>query len=202
LVPRELALCALPQLAPSDSERALAAGRLNNGRMSGALVIIGAPGAGKSSVLEALGTLLELDGVAYGAIESEQLSRGSPLLVADDWIPQLAAIMALQRRAGRTLFLIAATTETAGELAGAVGALDVDRAIVVCLSASAEVVAARVEAREPDTWPGKQRLIAHAGVLARSIPTIDGIDLIINTDAREAQDVAREIREVIGPLLA
>jgi chloramphenicol 3-O-phosphotransferase len=170
--------------------------------VGGALVIIGAPGAGKSSVLEALGTLLELDGVAYGAIESEQLSRGWPLLGADDWIPQLAAIMALQRRAGRTLFLIAATTETAAELEGVVGALDADRVIVVCLSAPEEVVAARVEAREPDAWPGKQRLIEHAGVLAQSIPNIDGIDLVIDTDAREAQDVALEIREAIGPLLA
>jgi chloramphenicol 3-O-phosphotransferase len=169
--------------------------------LSGALVISGAPGAGKSSVLEALGTLLELDGVAYGAIESEQLSRGSPLLVADEWISQLAAIMALQRRAGRILFMIAATTETAAELAGVVRALDADRVIVVCLRASPEVAATRVEAREPDSWPGKQRLIEHARVLARSIPTIHGIDLIIDTDDRDAQDVAREIRESMEFLL-
>jgi putative protein kinase ArgK-like GTPase of G3E family len=35
-----------------------------------ALLLVGAPGAGKSSVLAALGTLLELDGVQHGAIET------------------------------------------------------------------------------------------------------------------------------------
>jgi hypothetical protein len=175
-------------VALSDSEP-------DNDSVSGALLIVGALGAGKSSVLEALGSLLEVDGIAHGVIESEQLSRGLPLLGAGDWIPQLAAIVELQRRAGRTLFLIAATTETAGELRELLAAVDADRVIVVCLRAAPEVVAARVAAREPDAWPGKQRLIDHAGVLARSIPSIDGIDLIIDTDTREAEDVAREIRE-------
>ena len=48
-----------------------------------ALVLIGAPGTGKSSVLEALMTLLEIDDVEYGAMESEQLSMGSPKTACD-----------------------------------------------------------------------------------------------------------------------
>lgn len=47
--------------------------------MTLALILTGPPGAGKSSVLEALTTLLELDGVEYSALESEQLAWGSPL---------------------------------------------------------------------------------------------------------------------------
>lgn len=175
--------------------------RMDNGSVSAALVLIGAPGAGKSSVLEALTTLLETEGISYGAIESEQLAWGLPLLAADDWIPQLAAVASLQRRAGRTLFLVAATAENAAELQGVIHALDAERVIVVCLRASPEVAAARIAAREPDAWPGKQRLIDHARILAASMPVLDGIDLIIDTDTRVAQHVAHEVREALGRLL-
>jgi adenylate kinase len=43
-----------------------------------AVVLTGAPGAGKSSVLDRLATLLEIEGVEFGALESEQLGWGSP----------------------------------------------------------------------------------------------------------------------------
>ena len=165
--------------------------------MVSGLVLVGAPGSGKSSVLEVLTSLLEVDRIAHAAIESEQLARGWPLLDAEHWIAQLAAALALQREAGRTLFLIAATTETAGELAGVLAALDADRAFVVCLGASPEVVAARIAKREPDHWPGKQRLIDHARVLAAAMPLIDGIDLLIDTDQRHAGDVAAEVHAAL-----
>ena len=69
--------------------------------MSDALVLIGGPGSGKSSVLEALGTMLEIDGVQFGAIETEQLARGWPWLNATQWMPQLEAVIELQRRCRR-----------------------------------------------------------------------------------------------------
>jgi chloramphenicol 3-O-phosphotransferase len=150
-------------------------------------VLIGAPGAGKSSVLEALTTL-------------QQLARGSPLLEADAWITQLAAVIALQRQAGRTLFLIAATTKTADELRGVISALGADSVIVVCLRASPEIVAARIAEREPDRWPGKQRLIGQARRLAQAIPLIDGLNLLIDTEEREADDVAGEIHKALTAL--
>jgi chloramphenicol 3-O-phosphotransferase len=179
---------------------AVATATIDNWTMVKGLVLIGAPGAGKSSVLEALTTLLEVDGTAYGAVESEQLARGLPLLEADAWITQLGAVIALQRQAGRTLFLIAATTETADELRGVISAVGADSVIVVCLRASPDVVAARIAEREPDRWPGKQRLIGHARRLAQTIPLIDGIDLLIDTEEREADDVASEILNALTAL--
>lgn len=70
-------------------------------------------GAGKSSVL---GALTKIDGVEYSALESEQLAWGSPWLFAEQWLPQLAAVMALQRKSGGACFLLAVTTETMEEL--------------------------------------------------------------------------------------
>jgi chloramphenicol 3-O-phosphotransferase len=162
--------------------------------MVAALLLTGGPGTGKSSALEALATLLEIDGVQYGAIESEQLAWGWPWLSFSEAVRQLDAVLALQREAGRRLFLIAATTENVQELRAVVGAVTADALLVVCLAARAEVVAARLENREPDRWPGKRDLIARAEQLALSIPQIEGIDIVIDTESDNPEEVARQIR--------
>jgi chloramphenicol 3-O-phosphotransferase len=165
--------------------------------MDAALLLTGAPGSGKSSALEALTTLLEIDGVAHGAIESEQLAWGWPWLSFSEATEQLAAVLAFQRRAGRQLFLLAATTETVAELRALVEAIDGDRVLVVCLAARPDTVAARLAEREPDRWPGKQDLIARARALAGTIPLLDGIDIVIDTDAVDREHVAVQIREAM-----
>ena len=166
--------------------------------MTGALILTGAPGSGKTTVLGALGTLLEIDGIEFGAIESEQLARGWPWLEPAQWLPQLAAVTALQREAGRQTFLVAATTETEQDLKDVIGAVAADRAMVVCLSAPRDVVAARVADREPDSWPGKRGLINHARELADAIPSIPGIDLVLPTDGRDPVAVAAEIKAALA----
>jgi hypothetical protein len=161
--------------------------------VNAALLLIGAPGAGKSAVLDALGSLLEAEGVEHGAIESEELARGLPPLANAILVEQLAADLAVQRRAGRRLFLIAFTAESASELRAALDAAGAERTLVVCLSAPAGVLAARLSEREPDRWPGKPALIAHARELAGTVPALTGTDLVIDTDGRDAEDVARAV---------
>jgi cytidylate kinase len=157
------------------------------------MILIGAPGAGKTSVLEALSTQLEIDGVEHGAIESEQLAWGAPLLGAEAWIPQLAAVLNLQRAAGRTRFLLTATVESAEQLLALRTAVGADPTLVVCLSAPAEVLAARVSTREADDWPGKQRLVALARELADSAPSFEGVDLVLDTRRPQVRQLVREI---------
>jgi adenylate kinase family enzyme len=165
--------------------------------MSSALILIGAPGSGKSSVLDALSTLLETDHVPFGAIETEQLARGWPWLNADQWMPQLSALIELQRQAGRRTFLVAATTETEDELKALIGAVGADRAIVVCLSVPPDLAARRVAKREPDSWPGKLSLIEHARRLARDIPSLPQVEVVLSTVDRQAIEVATEVRDLL-----
>jgi|GEM_PF-2659411 len=166
--------------------------------MDTALVLTGAPGSGKSSVLQALSTLLELEGVPHGAIETEHLGWGLPALSMQICVEQLACVLALQRDAGRSRFLIAATAEDAGELRAVVEAVGAERSLVVLLSADQEVLAARLQEREPELWPGKRALIAHARELAGRLPRIDGVDVIIGTEGREASGVAGEVRAAMA----
>jgi len=168
----------------------------DNGSMSRAVILTGAPGAGKSSVLEKLSTLLELDRVEFAAIESEELARGWPWLSHDQVMEQLAAVVALQKKAGRERFLVVATIENQHELEAVQCAVAADRVFVVCLSAPPELVAQRVANREPDTWPGKKALIEHARLLAEQIPQIAGIDLSVSTVGRSPDDVALELRPI------
>jgi chloramphenicol 3-O-phosphotransferase len=80
-------------------------------------------------------------------------------------------------------------------------ALGADRRLVVCLQASPDTVASRIAEREPDRWPGKQRLVDHARELALAIPQIQPIDLRIETDDREPDDVAAEIENALIALM-
>jgi thymidylate kinase len=165
--------------------------------VSGALVLTGAPGSGKTSVLDALSTLLEVKGVGFGAVESEQLARGHPWLATADWVPQLAAVIGLQRRVGRETFLVVGTTEDEEELHAIVGAVDAHPTVVVCLSVPPELAAKRVADREPDSWPGKTALVEHARMLAGQVPGIPGLDVTISTANRDAAEVAAEIEQVL-----
>jgi hypothetical protein len=156
-------------------------------------VITGAPGAGKSSVAEAFTTLLDNAGVEHGAIESEQLAWGTP------WLPdalvreQLAAIVRLQRGYGRRLFVVVATTEAQADLDGLLRAIGAESSFVVALTVPGDVAAARVLAREPERWAGREALAAHAAELASVIPALPGVDLVLSTDGRDAESVAADL---------
>jgi chloramphenicol 3-O-phosphotransferase len=161
--------------------------------LTAAIVITGAPGSGKSSVAQAFTTLLDNAGVEHGAIETEQLAWGTP------WLPdafvheQLALVLAAQRRFGRRLFVVVATTETQEDLDALLAAIGAERSLVVCLRAPGELCAERVLEREPERWAGREPLAAHARELAEAIPRLAGVDLVLETDGRSADVVAGEL---------
>ncbi len=165
--------------------------------MSGVVILTGAPGSGKSSVLDALGSLLEADEIPFGAIETEELARGWPWLTPEQWMPQLSSSVEFQREAGRTTFLIVATTETEAELRTVIDAVGAEPAVVVCLTAPPQLVARRVAEREPDYWPGKASLIDHSRQLAVDIPSLPGIDATWSTVDRRPEEVALEVKELL-----
>jgi adenylate kinase family enzyme len=160
-------------------------------------VITGAPGAGKSTVAEALTTLLDNAGVPHGAIESEQLAWGSPWLEEALAYEQLAVLLRMQRGYGRRLFVVVATTETQEDLDGLLSAVGAARSLVVALTVPGEVASARVLEREPERWAARDSLAEHAAELAPVIPALPGVDLVLSTDGRDEDSVASELLEAM-----
>ena len=69
---------------------------------------------------------------------------------------------------------------------------------VACLRAPGDVAAARVVAREPERWVGRNALAEHARELADAIPRLSGVDLVLDTDRRSPDDVAAELLAAYG----
>lgn len=79
-----------------------------------------------------------------------------------------------------------------------IAAVDAQPTLVLCLAAPPELAAERVAAREPDDWPGKPGLVAHARELAVSLPRLARIDSIIDTsDAPTREDLAIRLRSLM-----
>jgi len=99
----------------------------------------------------------------------------------------LAALIALQRETRRAPFLVVSTPETDDQLQALIDAVGADRTIVVCLTAPAELVSARVADREPDDWPGKMDLVEHSRELAEQHAVVGSV----MTFAGLAREIAR-----------
>jgi len=55
-----------------------------------------------------------------------------------------------------------------------------------------------VLAREPERWAGRDALAARARELAEALPRLPGVDLVLDTDGRGAEDVAAELFGAYG----
>jgi hypothetical protein len=91
-----------------------------------------------------------------------------------------------------------ATVETAEELVDLLDATGAGRTLVACLVASPDTVARRIDAREPDTWKGREGLIAHARRLADTVPSLPGIDICISTDHLDAATAAGHLLDALA----
>jgi adenylate kinase family enzyme len=160
-----------------------------------ALVITGPPGAGKSSVAEALSDLLVGDDVGHALIETEALTATHPPLDDERWFEHVRAACALHRQDGCELLLVVATVESASDLRALLDAVGADEHAVVRLEAAPATLKARIIAREPDGWSGLDALVAASERLAQVIAGLPGIALSLSTEGQRPGAVAREIRD-------
>ena len=167
-----------------------------------AVVITGPPGAGKSSVLTALTDALSDDDIAHAAIEVETLVWTHPALTDEQWARHVRSACELYRADGHRLLLLAQTLETDADVAELLDAAGADDVFVVRLEAEPATLVERITKREPRTWSGLPGLVRHAQELALTMPGLSGVDLVLSTEGRRAEDVAARIRAACPERLA
>ncbi|MEA2131843.1 MAG: hypothetical protein QOJ85_4734 [Solirubrobacteraceae bacterium] len=159
-----------------------------------AVLITGPPGAGKTSVLNALVDALSDDDVPHAAIEAEMLVWAHPALSDEQRFRHVATMCALYRDAGHRLLLVAETLETDEDHAALRAAVGADADLLVRLEAQPATLVARIVAREPESWTGLPELVERAQELAGSMVALSGVDLVLSTEGQRAEAVARRIR--------
>jgi len=160
-----------------------------------ALVLTGAPGAGKSSVLEALSDALVDDDIAHAMVETEALTATHPPLDDARWFAHIRSACELHRSDGQRLLLVATTVESDTDLRGVLDAIGADEHVIVRLEAEPATLARRIVEREPDGWSGLDQLVAASARLGPVIASLHGIDVALSTEDARASDVAARIRD-------
>jgi broad-specificity NMP kinase len=160
-----------------------------------AVVLIGAPGAGKTSVAEALSDLLVGDDVRHALIETEALTSAHPPLDDEHWQAPVQAVCELYRRFAYPLLLVVATVESAAELHRLLGAIGADEHAVVALRAAPPTLRRRIVEREPEGWSGLDALVAATERIATAVDALDGVALALSTEDHAPTAVARCIRD-------
>ncbi len=157
-----------------------------------AVVITGPPGAGKTTVAEALHDTLGERGTANALVEADELARAYPPLPRDRQVALIGAAAAAYREAGHELLFVTDTLETDEWRLQLLDALDADRTVVVRLEAEPDTLARRVVEREPH-WSGAPALAAHARELAVQMRELRDVALVLSTEDARAEDVAAAI---------
>lgn len=166
-------------------------------RLVQAVVITGAPGAGKTTVLTALMDLLEADGARCAAIEVEALALAHPRLDDDATFDHVAYVASSFRRRGYALLLVGATIEDADYLRRLRQALAVSTVLLVRLDAPPPLLRERLRRREPADWTGLPRLLEAAGSLAESVARLPSVDLVLSTERADPRALAAAVRDAL-----
>ena len=156
-----------------------------------AIIITGAPGAGKSSALTALTDMLGADGVEHVAVEVDELSRGNP------WRDGRRHLSAFAAETG--LLLVAATVESPQYLRELLGAIGCDEHLLVRLHAPVEMLVCRIRARETIPWSGLEAMIERTPALQDAILALPGAHLALDSATATPQQLATAIRERVTP---
>ena len=161
------------------------------------IVITGAPGSGKTSVLTALMGLLEADDVGFAAMEVESLALVHPWPDDDAAFDHLAYAAESFRRRGYPRLLLTATVEGPEYLRRMLAAIPSDDVMLVRLTAPPALLRERIMRREPADWVGLPRLLEASDTLFNAIAMLPGVALELSTDDVDPRTVAAALRDAL-----
>jgi chloramphenicol 3-O-phosphotransferase len=159
-----------------------------------AVVITGAPGAGKSVCLMALSDMLVVDELAHAVIDVDEVAWAFPYPSNEERFELARAAAETHRVQGKELLLVAEVVESDDELAQLIGAVGADGHLLVLLRAPLETLRRRILEREPPGWSGLDYLLGETKRWAVALEELDGVHLALDTDALTPGEAAARIR--------
>ena len=157
-----------------------------------AIILTGAPGAGKSSALTALTDMLGDDGVPHVTVEVDDLSRGHPWR---DGRRHLAAFAA-----ETDLLLVAATVESPEYLRDLLAAIGCDEHLLVRLHAPVDALVRRIRGRETIPWSGLEAMIERTPALQEAILALPSAHLTLDSEHAPPLELAKRVKTAVGPV--
>ena len=161
-----------------------------------AVLVIGPPGSGKTSVLTALHDALADSDVAHGVIEVEAVAWAHPPIGDGQSLRHLESMCRMHEAAGCRLIIVGATATSADYLSSVVAAVAADDYLVVRLEAGPRTLRRRIIAREPAEWSGLPQLLDAVDEIALVSRSLEDVHLVCSTEDASPLAVATQIRNV------
>jgi hypothetical protein len=159
-----------------------------------AVIVTGAPGAGKTASLLALADALIDAEVAHAAGDVDELAWAYPYPDLAGRCDHLRAWAGSHREAGLDLLVVGEVIESEPDLGDVLAAVGADDHLLVRLVAPAATMRERIVAREPAGWSGLERLLAEVEPLSGALEALDGVHLTLDTLELGPGEVAERIR--------
>lgn len=165
------------------------------------VILSGAPGVGKSSLAEEMFDQLSARGVRHAVIDVDALCLSYPFREDDPYnnvtaIENVAAVWANYRKQSIDRLVLVRVVETRADVDRLVSAIPGARATVCHLAARPSTVEERVRRREVGS--STESLVARGRELAAARPDAEVVDIVLDTDGRELDGLARELLARLG----
>jgi hypothetical protein len=159
-----------------------------------AVVLTGAPGAGKSDALMALSDALVVDEIRHAAVDVDEIAWAYPYPSLAERCDHLRAWAERCHAAGFELLLVAEAIESPGHFRDLLAALGADDHLLVRLAAPPATLLERIVAREPPGWSGLTHLLDEAPRLHASLAALDGVHLVLDSERTSPGEIAEQVR--------
>ena len=159
-----------------------------------AVVVTGAPGAGKTACLIALTDALIDDEVRHATIDVDEVAWAYPYPTTEERVGLLGAAWEAHRGASHDLLVFGEVVESPEHLTELLTAVGADDHLLVRLEAPRALLRQRILAREPTDWSGIDHLLEQTGRWAAALEQLDGVHVTVDTARMSPNETAARIR--------
>ena len=158
------------------------------------VVLTGPAGAGKTVALTALSDALIADEIPHATVDVDEIAWAYPFPSLSQRAEHLRTWCAAHARAGHELVLASEVIESPDHRDEVLAALGANDHLLVRLEAAVPTLRERITAREPPDWPMLEWLLEDAERTSTTLPRLDGVHLVLDTERLAPAEITDRIR--------